>query len=626
MNSGDGDNNFPLFNNEFSPSSSSENKPNCSPPKEPQKLIERDLDSYPAHLKEEAIKRFRLLAFINKNLNGGWTPKNLNPLIQQHFEETGQSDPPKSRVVCNWRKSYELSGGKITALVPKHHRKGNYGLKNTGDGAIFHDALERFLNARRPSMTTAYEYYKDQVLLMNEGLVEGKIKPLSYSGFNKRIKQLPPYQVAVARHGKFMADQWYGYFSTHKPPTRILEKVEIDHTPLDLILIDDELFVPFGRPYLTLLIDVFSSCIVGFHLGYKAPSYDSVSKAIIHATKPKDYLDSIASDFQHDWPCCGKIETLVVDNGAEFWSESLEQACLESGINIQFNPVRKPWLKPFIERLFGTINKKFLDPFPGKTFSNVLEKEEYSPEKDAVIRFSTFIELFHRWIVDVYHQDADSRKSRIPAKLWQQGYEDYPPLAMSQEDIDKLTVVMGVKWQPTLTRLGFKIKHLRYDSPALSEYRKRYPQTESSRKKLVKIDPDDISRIFVYLEELEGYLEVPCEDPIGYTKNLSWHHHQVLSNAHHKFIEGNIDVLSLAKARQAIHQRVLQDQEEFGLLASKKKRKTGQRKLAEFSGVEQGGNSTVALPSQAAKKDARDKGDKGLLDDWDDMISNLDGY
>ncbi|PMN91390.1 integrase [Enterovibrio norvegicus] len=600
--------------------------PNNSPPKELQKLIERDLDSYPLHLKEEAIRRFRLLAFINKNLEGGWTPKNLNPLVQQHYEETGQSNPPTSRSVCNWWKKYELAEGKITALVPKHHRKGNYETKNTDDSAIFHDALERFLNARRPSITTAYEYYKDRVLLSNERVVKGQIEPLSYSGFNKRIKQLPPYQVAIARHGKFMADQWYGYFSSHKPPTRILEKVEIDHTPLDLILIDDELLVPLGRPYLTLLVDVFSSCIVGFHLGYRAPSYDSVSKAIIHATKPKDDLDTIASDFQNDWPCSGKIETLVVDNGAEFWSESLEQACLESGINIQFNPVRKPWLKPFIERLFGTINKKFLDPFPGKTFSNVLEKEEYNPEKDAVIRFSTFIELFHRWIVDVYHQDADSRKSRIPAKLWQQGYEDYPPLAMSQDDIDKLTVVMGVKWQPTLTRLGFKIKHLRYDSPDLSEYRKRYPQTDNSRKKLVKIDPDDISRIFVYLEELEGYLEVPCEDPIGYTKNLSWHHHQVISHAHHKFIEGSVDVLSLAKARQAIHQRVLQDQEAFQLIPSQKKRMKGQRKLAEFSGVGSEGKASVALPNpEKADASQKDK-DQTLLDNWDDMISDLDGY
>ncbi|WP_163390207.1 Mu transposase C-terminal domain-containing protein [Enterovibrio norvegicus] len=625
MISDSGENGISLFDNEFSITS---DKTEEQPAQQQQeaKLVERDLDSYPAPLKEEALKRFRLLAFIRRELQGGWTPKNLNPLIQQYFERTGHAEPPSSRTVCNWWKSYEVAGGKITALVPKHHRKGNYELKNADDGAIFHDALERFLNARRPSMTTAYEYYKDQVLLNNEGVVEGTIKPLSYSGFKKRIKQLPPYQVAVARHGKFMADQWYGHFSAHKPPTRILEKVEIDHTPLDLILIDDELLVPLGRPYLTLLVDVFSSCIVGFHLGYRAPSYDSVSKAIIHATKPKDYLDTIASDFQNDWPCSGKIETLVVDNGAEFWSESLEQACLESGINIQFNPVRKPWLKPFIERLFGTINKKFLDPFPGKTFSNVLEKEEYNPEKDAVIRFSTFIELFHRWIIDVYHQDSDSRQSRIPAKLWQQGYDDFPPLAMTQEDIDKLTVVMGVKWQPTLTRLGFKIKHLRYDSPDLSEYRKRYPQTDSSRKKLVKIDPDDISRIFVYLEELEGYLEVPCEDPIGYTKNLSWHHHQVISHAHHKFIEGSVDVLSLAKARQAIHQRVLQDQEAFQLIPSKKKRMKGQRKLAEFSGVGSEGKASVALPNPEKADASQKEKDQTLFDNWDDMISDLDGY
>jgi putative transposase len=92
----------------------------------------------------------------------------------------------------------------------------------------------------------------------------------------------------------------------HKLPKKILERVEIDHTPLDLILLEDELLIPIGRPYLTLLVDVFSGCILGFHLSYKCPSYVSAAKAISHAIKAKN-LEHLSIKLQNDWPCHGKI-------------------------------------------------------------------------------------------------------------------------------------------------------------------------------------------------------------------------------------------------------------------------------------------------------------------------------
>ncbi|MBF4377430.1 transposase, partial [Vibrio anguillarum] len=120
---------------------------------------------------------------------------------------------------------------------------------------------------------------------------------------------------ALARHGKYYADKLYHYYQSVQMPTRILERVEIDHTPLDLILLHDDLLIPLGRAYLTLLVDVFSGCIIGFHLGFKAPSYVSASKAILHSIKKKDYISSLPIELQNEWPCSGKIENLVVDNG-----------------------------------------------------------------------------------------------------------------------------------------------------------------------------------------------------------------------------------------------------------------------------------------------------------------------
>jgi putative transposase len=438
-------------------------------------LVKRDLDTFPEFLRDNALNKYQLIVFIDKKISGGWTQKNLDPILDVLFT-TAMDKRPNWRTLVRWRKSYIESDGDLASLVVKRHKMGNRTSRVKGDEAFFEQALTRFLDAKRPKVSTAYQYYKDAITIENESIVDGQIPIISYKSFNQRIKSLPPYPVAVARHGKFIADQWFAYCSSHIPPTRILERVEIDHTPLDLILIDDELSIPIGRPYLTLIVDVFSGCVLGFHLSYRAPSYVSAAKAIVHAIKPKSF-EGLGIKLQHEWPCFGKFENLVVDNGAEFWSKSLEHACKEAGINIQINQVRKPWLKPFVERFFGMINECFLTEIPGKTFSNILAKEDYKPEKDAIMRFSTFVEEFYRWIVDIYHQESDSRETRIPIKQWQRGFDIYPPLKMSTEDEQRFTMLMGITDERTLTRNGFKYEELMYDSTALADYRKRYPQT-----------------------------------------------------------------------------------------------------------------------------------------------------
>lgn len=449
-------------------------------------LVKRDLDTFPEFLRDNALNKYQLIVFIDKKISGGWTQKNLDPILDVLFT-TAMDKRPNWRTLVRWRKSYIESDGDLASLVVKRHKMGNRTSRVKGDEAFFEQALTRFLDAKRPKVSTAYQYYKDAITIENENIVDGQIPIISYKSFNQRIKSLPPYPVAVARHGKFKADQWFAYCSSHIPPTRILERVEIDHTPLDLILIDDELSIPIGRPYLTLIVDVFSGCVLGFHLSYRSPSYVSAAKAIVHAIKPKS-LEGLDIELQNEWPCYGKFENLVVDNGAEFWSKSLEHACKEAGINIQYNPVRKPWLKPFVERFFGMINECFLAEMPGKTFSNILAKEDYKPEKDAIMRFSTFVEEFHRWVVDIYHQDSDSRETRIPIKQWQRGFDIYPPLKMSAEDEQRFTVLMGISDERTLTRNGFKFEELMYDSTALADYRKHYPQTKETIKKIIKVD------------------------------------------------------------------------------------------------------------------------------------------
>ncbi|MDF5466790.1 transposase [Vibrio vulnificus] len=551
------------------------------------KVIERDLSSFPEDQKQKALERYRLISLIAKEIKGGWTPKNLNPLIDKNI--VGLSIPkPSDRTVKRWYKAFCENNGDIKSLVDSHHLKGNRQPRVYNDEPFFIEAVERFLDAVRPSYAKAYRAYEDLIEIENSTIVSGKITAVTYQAFKERLKKLPPYTVALKRHGKYYADKLFNYYESVKMPTRILERVEIDHTPLDLILLDDELLIPLGRAYLTLLVDVFSGCIIGFHLGFKAPSYISVSKAIIHSVKTKAYVNELPIELGNQWLCHGKIENLVVDNGAEFWSNSLDQACTEGGINIIYNKVRRPWLKPFVERKFGELIQGIVGWIPGKTFSNVLEKEDYDPQKDAVMRFGVFVEELHRWIIDVHNASADSRNTRIPNCHWQKSEDVLPPPTLSESDEKKFRVIMGLFDKRTLTSQGIKYKHLMYDNVALEHYRKQYPLSKDSKMKTIKIDPDDLSRIFVFLDEMDGYIEVPCKyDPLGYTNKLSLCEHIRTVKVHRDFIKGQVDSLSLAKARQALHERIKLEHDnirQMSLPQRSKKAKNG-KKMAELAGV-----------------------------------------
>lgn len=57
----------------------------------------------------------------------------------------------------------------------------------------------------------------------------------------------------------------------------ILEQVQIDHTVIDVVIVDERERQPIGRPYLTVAIDVFSRALVGLVLTLEPPSAVSLT-------------------------------------------------------------------------------------------------------------------------------------------------------------------------------------------------------------------------------------------------------------------------------------------------------------------------------------------------------------
>lgn len=102
----------------------------------------------------------------------------------------------------------------------------------------------------------------------------------SYKAIWTRVNQLDPVSVVRGREGARAAREKFTPVSTGLRPKAPLELFQIDHTLADVMVVDELDRKSMGRPWLTLVIDVATRMVAGFHLSLDAPSSVSVALAI----------------------------------------------------------------------------------------------------------------------------------------------------------------------------------------------------------------------------------------------------------------------------------------------------------------------------------------------------------
>ncbi|NUW71697.1 Mu transposase C-terminal domain-containing protein [Vibrio mediterranei] len=575
--------------------------------------------------RDVALFRRDLIRYLEKRLSGGWTPKNLNPLLQE-FADSQNSTVPSARTVADWKKDYYESGKRLSSLTPLHHKKGCRQKDHPTDELIKEAIDSKYLTKERFSVNTAYDYYKNRVTEVNQSNIAQKLRAISQRTFYNRINNLEPYKVDLARYGKRYADSKYKQVGSNIPATRPMEYVEIDHTTAPVVLLDDELEIPLGRPHLTILYDRYSACIVGLSVNYRNPSYETVRAAFINAVLKKDWVKSRYPDVKEKWPCHGNISYLIVDNGAEFWSDSLESALKPLVTDILYNQRGKPWRKAGVEKSFDTFYKKLFSRFPGKTFTNPTQLYDYNPKRDAVVTVSTFLSLLHKWLIDVYHQKADTRYQRIPYQKWLES-QDKVTYCEGLE-AEQLKIELGIVKERTLSRGAVQVHSLRYQSDELEAYGKRYPsRTSDSLKVITKTDPNDIGSIYVFLKEEQRYIKVPAVDLDGYTKGRSLYEHDRIRAAKRKKVQMGENEVSLAVASLEIDRAMDRAIDKMSRTGSNNKtlpKSVHASKIAKQRGVgSEGGGTIVVEPKEHKGTNVRSVNETEIIND---DLSDIEGY
>ena len=402
------------------------------------------------------------------------------------------------RYIYKLIRNYRESHGILTSLIPQRPNggKGKPRLFQNQESLIEQVIDKLYLNNQKLKPARIIEEIRKQSFEQN-------IITPSEATIRRRIDKIPLVKLQKRQEEDISLLPIVGSFPKVDYP---LSVVQIDHTLVDIILVDPIDRLPIGRPYLTIAIDVYSRCIAGFILSLEAPSATSVGLCLTHIAMDKELWLTI-NNIDASWPIHGKPNVIYVDNGSDFHSAALTRGCTQHGIKIEYRPLGKAHYGGIIERVIGTL-MKLIHTLPGTTFSNVTERGTYPSDGKACL---TLQEL-ERWltisITKYYHMRLHKGINETPMQRYKNGLElmrqNRQTLYRPQNEKAFLIDFLPISYRK-LRRDGFMLDHITYYSNTL---RPLIAERERYGKFLIRRDPRDLSRIYVDLPEQQGYLEV----------------------------------------------------------------------------------------------------------------------
>ncbi|MDX3309253.1 Mu transposase C-terminal domain-containing protein [Streptomyces sp. ME08-AFT2] len=309
------------------------------------------------------------------------------------------------------------------------------------------------------------------------------------------------------------------------------EVVQIDTTPLDVLAVLDDGVT--GRVELTIAVDIASRTICAAILrpaGTKAvdaalllarilvpePMRPGWANALRMSASliPHARLMSIDARLEHAAAKPVIVpETIVVDRGKVFISDTFIAACRTLGISLQPARPATPTDKGVVERTFSSINTLFCQHVAGYVGSNVTRRGQ---DVEAVWTIAELADLFQEWVVACWQTRPHDglRSPFLPGRALSPNdvyallvsRSGHLPVCLSGDDYIEL---LPVEWRK-INDYGVTLDYRTYDCRELGPYR-RQPSGVDVKGNLWEVhhDPYDLSHVWVRDTRAGGWITVP---------------------------------------------------------------------------------------------------------------------
>ncbi|WP_375553152.1 hypothetical protein [Roseovarius mucosus] len=365
-------------------------------------------------------------------------------------------------------------------LFDNYRNCGKYARYNDNTVAFVVEVLSRLWDQERATIKSMVESVHAALDAENDyrerlPIPEEKLERPGYDFILSLIKEYAPLDHHIRKDGWDKAYKDLHALGVGIETSRALERVEIDEYTVDLFLLMQstglfdhmpeaikqilKLDGTARRVTLSAAIDVHTRCLLALQI---VP--EGIEGALRY-TLEMIYSDktpiSDAAGAVYRWQMCGAPEAIVFDRGSQYVADDAYDILAYLGITNLGAPAGKPWLKPFIERVFRTIHSDLLLRFSGRAFSNVVERGENNSEKRASLTLEAFLGWLVRWTVDAYHTRTHSALGMSPAQAWQKATKECAPRSLTTNEMRE---AFGVRMRRKLGRAGLRVSGLDYQS------------------------------------------------------------------------------------------------------------------------------------------------------------------
>lgn len=488
---------------------------------------------------------------------------------------------PKPSAVMAWMREYEKSGCNPAALLSGNRcRRRQKRLPHEVEEVVDRKIRTVYLQPYRHTLRHTRELVLEELkrLVAQKKLCEADAR-VSLATIQRRVQDFDPYDRDRARFGSPYARAKYRTTVEGNRASRVLQRLECDHTLLDFVVVCDRTWLPLGRPTLTLLVDSNSGYIVGVYISFYGPGLTSAINVIKNGILPKDEWVT-AAGLSQPWLGCGIPEMFVFDNGLEFHSRQLRLVAWELGVDVKYCRTRMPWVKPRVERFFAELG--YLTLTRGRVHKPQPNTVWADPAKENCITFSAFVIGLLKFIVEVHPFELNSRRLELPFDLFKEGCDLLPPPAFPL-DLERLNMIAAMSKQLTVAHHGVEFEGLNYSGEEVRDLRRRVGAKFTS---LVKWNPDDLSLAYIKDPTSDAWVAAPSMQP-EYTTGLSWVQHKAIRAF--KRAKGIAGSDALMRARLALH-------DHWGNEMKKAKSRLSQQRAAKFLGIS---SNQVVLPEKS---------------------------
>jgi putative transposase len=373
-----------------------------------------------------------------------------------------------------------------------------------------------------------YDHLRDHIL------DENGVCKIPERKLQRVLENMNRYVHDFLRYGPEHAERVHKRTLKQIRPTAPLAIVDVDHSTLDVELIDDVYPIAYGRPDLVVFRDRCTAVKVGFAVAFGSPSYQTFLEGLKHMMfeKDPDLMNGCA------YPWFGTPVTLGVDNAKHLVGLNIRAAAKEFGFRTVAYRPGHPWEKGALEVLFGILGRKLVHRSPGTTKSNPTERDKYDEDQELarpVLTVSEFMGFLNYYFSCIDHYKPTqgiaelATFSGVPAERWEDLIVDAPEAPLIDKDI--FTRLGGdVGWVCIGTR-GVRWEYVTYQCAELIVLTTN-SKHKSNRKYEARRNPDDIGSIDVKdpYSKPERWISVPvCDADASYAVGLKLHVHRAIA-------------------------------------------------------------------------------------------------